>query len=150
MPSAVHEALIELFRLRPELVAELLTSVVGMRLPEFDQARLDSADFPDIDPTEYRAEGGPAFPGGTDAQHCTARTDERVLSGYYREGFVEGEVKGEVKGEVEALMTVFAARGLQLSDELQAKVRACADPKELEVWIRRAVTAESVDEVFAE
>ncbi|WP_330231333.1 hypothetical protein OHA40_01870 [Nocardia sp. NBC_00508] len=56
MPSSVHEVLIELVRRRPTLVAELLTSTLGLTLPEFDHARVDSGDLPDIEPTEYRAD----------------------------------------------------------------------------------------------
>ncbi|NKY24982.1 hypothetical protein [Nocardia gamkensis] len=56
MPSSVHEVLIELVRRRPTLVAELLTSTLGLALPEFDHARVDSGDLPDIEPTGYRAD----------------------------------------------------------------------------------------------
>ncbi|WP_249645066.1 hypothetical protein [Nocardia sputi] len=56
MPSSVHEVLIELVRRRPTLVAELLISTLGLSLPEFDHARVDSGDLPDIEPTEYRAD----------------------------------------------------------------------------------------------
>ncbi|AFU01864.1 hypothetical protein AW168_17015 [Nocardia brasiliensis] len=56
MPSSEHEALIELLRRRPEFVTELLTDVIDTPLPEFDEARLDSGDLPDIQPTEYRAD----------------------------------------------------------------------------------------------
>ncbi len=38
------------------MVAELLTSTLGQSLPEFDHARVDSGDLPDIEPTEYRAD----------------------------------------------------------------------------------------------
>ncbi|MGX1770957.1 hypothetical protein ACWIGW_02500 [Nocardia brasiliensis] len=56
MPSHLHERLVDLFRQRPQLAAELLTTVLGTQLPEYDNARLESGDFPDINPTEYRAD----------------------------------------------------------------------------------------------
>ncbi|PXY27751.1 hypothetical protein [Prauserella muralis] len=56
MPSHLHEALLELFRNRPSLAAELLAGPLGVRLPPFDYARLDSGDLPDLNPTEYRAD----------------------------------------------------------------------------------------------
>ncbi|MFX0576139.1 hypothetical protein [Nocardia nepalensis] len=56
MPSVLHEVVIDLFRQRPQLAAELLADVLDTPLPEFDHARLESGDFPDIDPTEYRAD----------------------------------------------------------------------------------------------
>ncbi|MEV0296686.1 hypothetical protein [Nocardia sp. NPDC050710] len=56
MPSVLHEVVIDLFRHRPQLAAELLALVLDTPLPEFDHARLECGDFPDIDPTEYRAD----------------------------------------------------------------------------------------------
>jgi hypothetical protein len=56
MPSALHEVIGELFREGPELAAELLTLALDRPLPEFDRARTESGDFPDISPTEYRAD----------------------------------------------------------------------------------------------
>jgi len=56
MPSTLHEALIEMFRLRPSLAAELLTDALGISLPEYHQVRLESGDFPNLVPTEYRAD----------------------------------------------------------------------------------------------
>jgi hypothetical protein len=56
MPSRVHEALIEMFRHRPSLAAELLTEALGVDLPPFQQARLESGEFTDVTPTEYRAD----------------------------------------------------------------------------------------------
>ena len=56
MPSHQHEALIELFRHRPALAAELLTGPLGIAVPTHQHVRLDSGDFPDLAPTEYRAD----------------------------------------------------------------------------------------------
>jgi hypothetical protein len=52
----LHEALIELFRNRPQLAAEVLTDSLKIKLPEFTEARDESVDFTDIIPTEYRAD----------------------------------------------------------------------------------------------
>ncbi len=52
----MHEVLADLFRHRPLLAAELLQRVLDTPLPEFTDARLEGGDFPDIDPTEYRAD----------------------------------------------------------------------------------------------
>jgi hypothetical protein len=45
MPSHLHEALIELFRHRPSLAAELLTDPFKVQLPSWQQARLDSGEL---------------------------------------------------------------------------------------------------------
>lgn len=56
MPSSMHEVLVEIFRQRPALAAELLTDALGVELPAFGQARLEPADCVDLAPTEYRAD----------------------------------------------------------------------------------------------
>lgn len=56
MPSPLHEALIEFFRHRPALAAELLAGPLGVDVPAFEQARLDSGELTDLAPTEYRAD----------------------------------------------------------------------------------------------
>ncbi|MFC4561944.1 hypothetical protein ACFO4E_08760 [Nocardiopsis mangrovi] len=55
MPSQEHEWLIQLFHNRPTL-APLLLNEAGALVPEFSEARLDSADLTDTTPTEYRAD----------------------------------------------------------------------------------------------
>lgn len=56
MPSYLHEALIELFRHRPELAAALLSTSFGVDVPAYQGIRLDSGELPDLKPTEYRAD----------------------------------------------------------------------------------------------
>lgn len=54
-PTVEHEFLIELVRQRPSLVATLLAEM-GIPVPKFDEARLESPDFTECTPTEYRAD----------------------------------------------------------------------------------------------
>jgi hypothetical protein len=56
MPSLAHEVLVDLFKNRPSLGAELLTEALGLVLPSFTEARLVSIDLTKIQPTEYRAD----------------------------------------------------------------------------------------------
>jgi hypothetical protein len=56
MPSFQHEVLLQLFRNRPLLAAELLRDALHETLPTFTQARLESAELTDIQPAEYRAD----------------------------------------------------------------------------------------------
>ncbi len=56
MPSVIHEALILLFRNRPELAAELVRDVLHVDLPRFKEARIGSADLTEAQPAEYRAD----------------------------------------------------------------------------------------------
>jgi len=56
MPSQLHEALLLLFRNRPSLAPVLLRDALHVELPEYHEARIDSADLTEIQPTEYRAD----------------------------------------------------------------------------------------------
>ncbi|HET8681366.1 MAG TPA: hypothetical protein VFM54_05780, partial [Micromonosporaceae bacterium] len=56
MPSHLHEVLIEMFRDRPSLVADLLARPLGVALPEFHKAQLSSGELTEVMPTEYRAD----------------------------------------------------------------------------------------------
>jgi hypothetical protein len=56
MPSHLHEALLFLFRNRPTLAPELLRDALHVEVPEYTEARIDSAELTDIQPAEYRAD----------------------------------------------------------------------------------------------
>ncbi|MBV9315558.1 MAG: hypothetical protein JO100_17915, partial [Pseudonocardia sp.] len=54
--SSLHEMLVEMFRHRPQLAAELLTGALGVDLPEHEQVRVDTGECTDVVPTQYRAD----------------------------------------------------------------------------------------------
>jgi hypothetical protein len=56
MPSLTHEALLLLFRNRPELAPELLRDALHVELPVYTEVRVESADLTDVVPAEYRAD----------------------------------------------------------------------------------------------
>ena len=56
MPSLAHEILVDLFKTRPSLAAEILVEVLGISLPPYVEARLASADLTEVQPAEYRAD----------------------------------------------------------------------------------------------
>jgi hypothetical protein len=56
MPSPLHEAILLLFRNRPELAPELLRSALGVFVPAFTEVRVESAELNDVPPAEYRAD----------------------------------------------------------------------------------------------
>jgi hypothetical protein len=51
-----HEILVDLFKNRPSLAAEILVEVLGISLPPYSEARLASTDLTEIQPAEYRAD----------------------------------------------------------------------------------------------
>ena len=56
MPSRLHEDLLRLFQNRPALAAEVAQRALHAELPEFAEARIDSATLNDLRPAEYRAD----------------------------------------------------------------------------------------------
>lgn len=56
MASMKHDGLVSLFRNHPGLAPELLQGPLGVHLPEWSEARVDSSEFTQIVPTEYRAD----------------------------------------------------------------------------------------------
>ena len=65
------------------------------------------------------------------------------------EGLAEGKAEGAVGSTREALRTVLSERGLSLSKADRERIEKCTDVEQLSAWLRRAVTADSVSEVFA-
>ncbi|HKV08229.1 MAG TPA: hypothetical protein VJ725_08835 [Thermoanaerobaculia bacterium] len=56
MPSMAHEILVDLFKNRPSLAAEILAEVLGVPIPPYSEARLASTNLTEIQPAEYRAD----------------------------------------------------------------------------------------------
>ncbi len=56
MPSLPHEGIVELFRNRPVLAAEILQEAFDVPLPRFTEARIESAELGDVIPRELRAD----------------------------------------------------------------------------------------------
>jgi hypothetical protein len=53
-------------------------------------------------------------------------------------GLTEGHTAGLAQGQVRALFAVMAARGVEVSAEQAARIRACRGLQGLEEWLRRA------------
>jgi hypothetical protein len=51
-----HEILVELFRNRPSMAAELLAEVFDVKIPFYEEAAITSENVTDIKPAEYRAD----------------------------------------------------------------------------------------------
>ena len=69
-------------------------------------------------------------------------------SDFARKYFGQGQQAGRAKGESEALLTVLAAREIDVPEDAKARITACTDLEQLETWIRRAVTASTIEDVL--
>jgi hypothetical protein len=56
--------------------------------------------------------------------------------------------EGETAGKAGALLTFLAARGVLVSAQARAHIEECRDAPTLDLWITRATTAASVEEVI--
>ena len=56
MPSQLHDVLVQFFRNRPELAPALLHEALGVALPAYTEARIESATLTNVLPAEYRAD----------------------------------------------------------------------------------------------
>jgi hypothetical protein len=294
MPSLLHEMLLELFKNRPLMAAELLESALGPRLPPYDTASLEPTDLSECAPTAYHADsvalltdsqsragplavvveiqrgrdkdkhwtwpvyvttvrarykcpaallvlcpdpgvaawcaqpidlgppgsifrpiviGPDAIPTITDTEEASRSLEMAVLSALahsdgptceqvikttcsalnaanddrsalyagflyavlpaasrrYLEAFVrtvdwskvdlpippwtdvaiaKAEAKAEARGEAAALLEVLSARGVDVPEDTRAQITNCTDLEQLRQWLRRAATANDVDELF--
>ncbi len=63
------------------------------------------------------------------------------------EGAARGEARGEAKGRARSLLAVLEARHIEVPAAASARITTCTDLDQLERWIRRAVTATSIDDI---
>lgn len=56
--------------------------------------------------------------------------------------------EGRAEGEATALLAVLGARGIDVSGDARARIASCTDLDQLTTWIRRAATADSIDDVL--
>ena len=67
---------------------------------------------------------------------------------YVAQGREEGREEGRQEGELAALMEVLDARGLRVDEASRQRLLACTDLSQLKRWLRKAVTVETVQELF--
>ena len=69
---------------------------------------------------------------------------------YVAQGRAEGREAGEAAGRAHALLAVLAARGLEVPEDVRARIVGCPDLARLDRWLSRAVTAPSAAEAVHE
>ena len=72
-----------------------------------------------------------------------------IADARWKEGEIAGEIKGEIKGKIGMLLAILEARGITVSTEARGRIDACKDSATLDRWSVRAITAGSLEEVFA-
>jgi len=52
------------------------------------------------------------------------------------------------QGEAKALLAILDARNIWVPDDIRADIMTCTDTAQLEAWIRRAATADKIQDVL--
>jgi hypothetical protein len=77
-----------------------------------------------------------------------------VYSPFAREHFGRGKAEGEAQGKAEeaarSVLLVLAARGFDVPDDTRDRITACTDLAQLETWLTRAATAQTLQDLFNE
>jgi flagellar biosynthesis/type III secretory pathway protein FliH len=64
-------------------------------------------------------------------------------------GMQQGMQLGRAQSAARLVVTILAARGIAIADQVRARIAECTDPDLLERWATRAATCSTIDEVFA-
>jgi hypothetical protein len=67
---------------------------------------------------------------------------------YKNDFFDRAEAQGKAEGKAESLVLVLETRGMHLTAEQHDRVMSCTDGEKLDLWVRRAVAARCVDDIF--
>ena len=68
---------------------------------------------------------------------------------YFFSGKAEGRAEGAAEGRAEAVLEILAARGVEVPADIREQIAACRDLAQLDVWVRRAATANATADLFA-
>jgi hypothetical protein len=66
----------------------------------------------------------------------------------YAEGSEKGLADGVAKGVAKAVLTILETRGLDVTAADRDRISSCTDLAQLQDWVRRAVTAKTVSDLF--
>ncbi|WP_433510261.1 hypothetical protein ACQP2T_41185 [Nonomuraea sp. CA-143628] len=92
----------------------------------------------------------------------SASTEWPVYSPFAREHFGRGKAEGKAEGKVEgrtegkteeasrSVLLVLDARGFKVPDDVSTRIVTCTDLAQLETWLARAATAQTLQGLFDE
>jgi hypothetical protein len=71
---------------------------------------------------------------------------------HFGRGMTEGKKEGRKEGRAEShaadILTVLEARNLDVTDADRERIAGCTELRQLEIWVRRAVTVEETSDLF--
>ncbi|MDA1360399.1 hypothetical protein O1R50_12245 [Glycomyces luteolus] len=60
----------------------------------------------------------------------------------------EGRAEGKAEGVAETLLNIIEVRALFISENQRRRIESCEDPAQLQAWVKRAIMAPSVADIF--
>lgn len=78
----------------------------------------------------------------------TTVTGRRYRTRVYNEIDALAEARGRADGVARSVLALLQKRGIAVPDEARARILACRDGAEADVWLDRAFTATTVEEVL--
>ena len=106
-----------------------------------------------VRPLSVRALVDAAVVDDTVAEGLLAKKN-RVIEEAIAKGETRGESRGKTQGELQAkaqgLLQAFAVRKIDATDADRARVLACSDTRQLDLWMSRALVATRREEVFGD
>ncbi len=69
-------------------------------------------------------------------------------SDFARKYVAQGRAEGRAEGRAQAVLTVLRARSIEVGSEAEQRILACTDIAELDAWIGRVATVQSVEDLF--
>jgi hypothetical protein len=82
-------------------------------------------------------------------QQFFSETQRRSFAQGKAEGQAEGKAEGRAEGEARSILRVLERRGLAVSAEQHERILGCPELATLEGWLDKAVTAVTIEELFA-
>jgi len=67
---------------------------------------------------------------------------------YEADIFRRGVQQGEARGKATSVLSILAARGLAIPDEVRNRILSCDNVATLDAWLTRALTTSSADSLF--
>ncbi|WP_433201144.1 hypothetical protein ACQP00_30030 [Dactylosporangium sp. CS-047395] len=123
-PTPIFEALLTALDVIDEYHADLYTDLVFSVLP--DTAKDFLEEFMTATSHRYHSE---------------------FARRYFDQGEAQGEARGKAQGEATSLLAILEARGIEIPDEMRSRIAECTDPVQLGTWIRRAATADKIQDL---
>jgi hypothetical protein len=152
----IDEAAVDLFERSPRLARDYVTDysvargdMVVERWRELSKFLL----YKYLDGNRKNEHGEVEHPGYPEAWYrmvAEATGDRLQLQTFESERLAEEERQRELKQLADSVLELLRARGFEIDAATREMVLGCDDNQQAEVWLVRAATADSVQEVFAQ